>query len=72
MQSGAVIIILSFSFVVFLLFLFACVVVLQHYVVNEDASSNAGLNNRASFLAACSKVCSVLRATVPNLYSKIL
>ena len=34
-QSGAVIIILSFSFVVFcLLFLFACVVVLPHYVVN--------------------------------------
>ena len=36
MQSGAVIIIPSFSFVVFcLLFLFACVV-LQHYVVNKD------------------------------------
>ena len=36
-QSGAVIIILSFSFVVFcLLFLFACVVVLPHYVVNKD------------------------------------
>ena len=36
-QSGAVIIILSFSFVVFcLLFLFAYVVVLPHYVVNKD------------------------------------
>ena len=35
-QSGAVIIILSFSFVGFcLLFLFACVV-LPHYVVNTD------------------------------------
>jgi len=35
-QIGAVIIILSFSFVVFcLLFLFACVV-LPHYVVNKD------------------------------------
>ena len=36
MQRGDVIIILSFSFVVFcLLFLFACVV-LPHYVVNKD------------------------------------
>jgi len=35
-QSGAVIIILSFSFVVFCLFSFACVVVLQHYVVNKE------------------------------------
>ena len=35
-QSGAVIIIISFSFIVFcLLFLFACVV-LPHYVVNKD------------------------------------
>ena len=41
-QSGAVVIIHSFSFVVFcLLFLFACVV-LPHYVVNKDEYNYIG------------------------------
>ena len=58
-QSGAVIIILSFSFVVFcLLFLFACVV-LPHYVVNKDEY----INWKASRLRSTGKTAPVIFAS---------